>query len=61
MVHKTIAQALGFIPQALIQFVAGLGWTPPDEGKEIWSVDDLAQEVYAGIGYLGLAAGGEGV
>jgi hypothetical protein len=40
-------QALGFVPQALLQFVSGLGWTPPDEGAGVSGIGELAETVLA--------------
>jgi hypothetical protein len=40
-------QALGFVPQALVQFVSGLGWTSPDEGTGVLGIDELAETVLA--------------
>lgn len=37
----------GFLPQALLNYIAVLGWTPPS-GKEILSLDEMIQEFELG-------------
>lgn len=32
---------LGYLPEALINYLALRGWSPPEEGKEIYSIDAL--------------------
>ncbi|RME11329.1 MAG: glutamate--tRNA ligase, partial [Aquificota bacterium] len=33
----------GYLPEALFNFLCLLGWSPPEEGKEIFSKDELIQ------------------
>ncbi len=32
----------GYLPEALVNYLALLGWSPPEEGKEILSLDEIA-------------------
>lgn len=35
----------GYLPEALVNFVALLGWSPREEGKEIMRMEELVEEV----------------
>jgi nondiscriminating glutamyl-tRNA synthetase len=37
-------QRQGYLPEALINYLALLGWSPPTEGQEIMSLEEIAQQ-----------------
>ncbi len=36
-------RAQGYLPEALVNYLALLGWSPPEEGKEVLGVDDIVR------------------
>ena len=41
-------QEEGFLPEAIINFVAFLGWAPSNSTKELFTLEELLSEVLAG-------------
>ncbi|RUS23837.1 hypothetical protein BC938DRAFT_474547 [Jimgerdemannia flammicorona] len=35
----------GYLPEALVNFVALLGWSPREDGKEVMRMEELVEEV----------------
>lgn len=46
--HGAVAVAefrsMGFLPEAMVNYLCFLGWTPPDASREIFSMEELAED-----------------